>query len=288
MKNSRYVFDATAANFQTLVLENSAKGPVLVHYWSPRAGPCMILMPRLIRLADEYSGKFLLVMLNTDELGRLARDFGVTSVPTVKFFRHGQVVHTIHGAEPDTEFRTILDKFVARESDRAQSIALRAYQGGDIERACTLLAKAAMDDPANPRIPADLAKLLMLRGDYAQAEDLLRFLPDEVRDDTEIRTLLAHVGFLRVAQDAPDLESLEQAVAADPGNSEARYQISAIKLVGDDYEGAMDQLLEIVRRDRPFRDDAGRRGLVAVFQILAGERDDLVARYRSLLAEAMN
>jgi len=287
MTISRYVFDATSANFRTLVLENSDKGPVLVLYWSPRAAPCMMLMPRLIRLADEFCGKFLLVMLNTDEHGKLAREYGITSVPTVKFFRHGQVVHTIHGAEPDAEFRKILDKFVARESDRAQAVALRAYQEGKVDQACTLLAEAAMEDPGNPRIAADLAKLLMLKGEYAQAEDLLRFLPEDARGDAEIRTLLAHVGFLRIAQDAPDIESLERDIDSDPGNCEARYQLSALKLVQDEYEGAMDQLLEIVRRDRTFRDDAGRKGLIAIFNILGGE-GDLVGRYRSLLTEAIH
>ena len=99
---SPYVFDATPDNFERLVLGNSMKGLVLVHFWTPKAGPCMILMPRLVRLATEYGGRFLLVMANTDELGRQAHGLGVTSVPTVKFFLQGRVVHTVHGAEPDS------------------------------------------------------------------------------------------------------------------------------------------------------------------------------------------
>lgn len=83
MADSPYVFDATTENFPTLVLENSDKGPVLVNYWSPRAGPCLMLMPRLVRLATEFGGRFLLVMLNTDEFGRLAREHGVNSLPTM-------------------------------------------------------------------------------------------------------------------------------------------------------------------------------------------------------------
>ena len=287
MNKSRYVFDATAANFQTLVLENSIKGPVLVHFWSPRAGPCMLLMPRLVKLTTEYGGKLLLVMVNTDEQGRMAKELGVTSVPTVKFFRQGKVVHTIHGADPDAEFRKVIDKYVARDSDRAHAIALRAYQEGDIERSCTLLAQVALDDPSNPRIPVDLAKLLMLKGDYAQAEDLLTFLPTEMRDEAEIGTLLAHVGFIRIAQDAPDTETLEQALVAEPDNSLAHYQLSALKLIQDDYEGAMAHLLEIVKRDRAFRDDAGRKGLISLFSML-GNEGELVARYRALLSQAMN
>src|SRR5512139_2547329 len=110
MANSPYVFDATAENFPRLVLENSDKGPVLVNFWSPRAGPCLMLMPRLVRLAQEFGGRFLLVMLNTDELGRLAREQGVVSLPTVKVYRHGRAVDTLHGAESDEVLRRFIDK----------------------------------------------------------------------------------------------------------------------------------------------------------------------------------
>ncbi|MBZ0069678.1 MAG: co-chaperone YbbN, partial [Thiobacillus sp.] len=107
MTLSPHVFDASADNFNRLVLENSHKGPVLVHFWTPKAGPCFILMPRLVKLAAEYGGKFLLVMLNADELPELARRFSVNSVPTVKFFWRGEVAHTIHGADPDSSFRQV-------------------------------------------------------------------------------------------------------------------------------------------------------------------------------------
>jgi len=99
MTNSPYVFDANAENFARLVLENSAKGPVLVNYCCPMAGPCLMLMPRLVRLSGEFGGRFLLVMLNSDELGPLARSHGVVSLPTIKVYRHGKVVDTFHGAE---------------------------------------------------------------------------------------------------------------------------------------------------------------------------------------------
>lgn len=261
----------------------------MVYYWSPRAGPCMKLMPRLIRLADEYCGKFLLVLLDTDEYGRLAKEeYGVTSVPTVKFFRQGKVVNTVHGAESDTAFRRIIDKFVPRETSMAQANAARAYhQDGDLDQACALLAKAVLDDPGNSRIALDLAKLLILKGDYSRAESLLQSLPPEAREEAEVSALLVHAGFLRVAQSAPEIEILERDIAAAPDRIVARYQMSAIKLLQNDYAGAMDQLLEIVRRDRAFREDAGRKGLIAIFNML-GNEDVLVATYRALLTEALN
>lgn len=260
----------------------------MVYCWSPRAGPCMKLMPRLIRLADEYGGKFMLVLLNTDQYGRMAKaEYGVSSVPTVKFFSQGKVVHTIHGAESDAEFRCAIDKFLPREASMAQANASRAYhQKGDLNQACALLSKAVLDDPGNARIALDLAKLLILKADYSRAESVLQSLPLEAREEAEINTLLVHVGFLRVAQNAPEIEILERSIKVEPDKAVARYQLSAIKLLQNDYAGAMDQLLEIVRRDRGFREDAGRKGLIAIFNML-GHEDAMVTTYRSLLTEAL-
>jgi len=288
MANPPYIQEANPDNFKTLVLQNSDKGPVVVYFWSPRAGPCMKLMPRLIRLADEYCGKFLLVLLDTDEYGRIAKEeYGVTSVPTVKFFRHGKVANTIHGAESDSEFRRTIDKFVPREASMAQVNASRAYhQEGDVDQACALLAKAVTDDPDNSRIALDFAKLLILKADYTRAEEVLQSLPAEAREEPEISALLVHAGFLRVAQNAPDIATLECDISDYPDKSVARYQLSAIKLMLNDYAGAMEQLLEIVRRDRAFREDAGRKGLVAIFNMLGNEHE-LVANYRTLLTEAL-
>ena len=287
MNASPYVFDATAENFRTLVLENSDKGPVLVNYWSPRAGPCLMLMPRLVRLATEFRGRFLLVMLNTDELGKLAREHGVTSIPAVKVFRRGRTVDTLYGAESESVLRQFITKHVEREADIIYAAAIQAYQRGDMDKAITQAAEAALADPHDPRRALDLAKLLVLQQRYAQADDLLTSLPPEARDQPEIRNLCAHISLLRIAQEAPSPETLEKIVADDPADLEARYRLSAGKILRDDYEGAMEQLLEIVRRDRTFREQAGRNGLLAIFAIL-GENDERVLRYRALLQQAMH
>ncbi len=287
MANSPYVFDATADNFHTLVLENSDKGPVLVNYWSPRAGPCLMLMPRLVRLATEFGGRFLLVMLNTDDLGRLAREHGVNSLPTVKLFRHGKVVDTLHGAESETVLRELISKHLSRESGGQYASTLQAYQRGDLDLAVIQAAEAALAEPDNPRLAIDLVKLLILQQRYAQADGLLKSLPGGVRDHPEIRNLSAHVGFIRTAQDAPPVEQLEHAIGDNPDDLEARYQLCALKIAQDKYEEAMNQLMEIVRRDSAFRHQAGRDGLLAIFSLL-GEEDERVQRYRALLNQAMH
>jgi len=287
MADSPFVFDATADNFSRLVLENSDKGPVLVNYWSPRAGPCLMLMPRLVRLASEFGGRFLLVMLNTDELGPMAREQGVVSLPTVKVFRNGKVVDTLHGAESEAALRHFIQKQLTESTDSKLRIALAAQARGETDNAVRLAAEAALADPHNPRIPLELAKLLVLQERYAQADELLQALPEETRADPELQTLAMHVAFLRAAREAPPAEELEHAIADHPDDLEARYQLSARHLVASEYEPAMQQLLEIARRDRGFRRDAGHNGLLALFELL-GDDDERVMRYRLLLQETLH
>jgi putative thioredoxin len=287
MALSPFVFDATADNFAQLVLGNSERGLVLVHFWSPNAGPCMVLMPRLVRLAGEYGGRFLLVMVNTDELGRVAREWGVTSVPTVKFFRRGQVVQTIHGAESDAVFRDAIAPHLARASDRLHAEAIRLFQQGQVERAYGMLAEAALEDADNPRLPVDLAKLMTLNGEHQRAYDFLNTLPEPAASKPEVERLLVHLTFILAARAAPDDAALRERIHAAPADLEARLQLAARRLLADDYAAALDELLEITRRDRSYRQDLGRRAALAVLS-MSDVPQAIASAYRPRLAEALH
>ncbi len=284
---SPHVFDASADNFNRLVLENSHKGPVLVHFWTPKAGPCFILMPRLVKLAAEYGGKFLLVMLNTDELPELARRFSVNSVPTVKFFWRGEVAHTIHGADPDSSFRQVLDRFIASDANRAHALGVAAGQAGNSQQARMLLANAAMADPDNLAIPRDLAKLLWSEGDGEQALKLLDSLPPEARKEPDIAHLLAHLNLAETARQAPPLTELDAHLEQHGEDLNAHFQRAARLLAADDFQGAMDALLLIARTDRSFRHDIGRLSLLALFDLL-GNTHPLTRQYRQALSESLH
>ena len=287
MTLSPHVFDATAENFNRLVLENSHKGPVLVHFWTPKAGPCFILMPRLVKLAAEYGGKFLLVMLNADELPELARRFSVNSVPTVKFFWRGDVAHTIHGADPDSSFRQVLDRFIAGDANRAHALGVVAWQSGNVEQARMLLANAAMAEPDNLAIPRDLAKLLWSEGEGEQALKLLDSLPPEARVEPDIASLHAHLSLAETARHAPPLTELEARLSGDASDLEAHFQRAAVLLAADDISGAMEELLFIARTDRSYRHDLGRLGLLALFELL-GNAHPLTRQYRQALSESLH
>jgi putative thioredoxin len=269
-----YVFDATRENFDSLILGNSMRGLVLAHFWSPKAGPCMLLMPRLVKLAAEYGGRFLLVMVNTEDLGQRARALGVTSVPTVKFFLLGEAVHTIHGAENDATFHAALGRYLANDQDRLRMSALRMHQDGDSEGAIALLARIAVEDPADLAVAADLAKLLLLAGRPHEALALLAALPAPARAQSGIATLLAHLELIEAANQEP----------ADADTPATRLTLAAQALFEDQPEQALDELLELARHDSTYRDDIGRRAMLALFDMLGGEHA-LTRRYRARLAE---
>jgi len=287
MATTPHVIEGSAELFPRLVLENSERGPVLVYYWSPRAGPCMMLMPRLLKLAGEIGGRFLLVLLNTDEFGQLSRSQGVVSIPTVKVYRHGKAVDTLHGAESEDTVRAFIRKHLDDPSTTLLQKALATHASGDTAGAARLAAEAALANPQDTRIPLQLAKMLVLQKRYAQADDLLQALPPEARDDPELHRFAAHVSILRTAQEAPPKDQLVNTIATNPDDLEARYQLSAVHLVADELEPAMEQLLEIARRDRAFRNDAGRAGLQALFELL-GDNDERVVRYRELLQASLH
>jgi putative thioredoxin len=285
MAQSRFIFDATAENFPRLVLENSAKGPVLVNYWSPRAGPCMLLMPRLVRLCTEFGGRFLLVMLNTDEFGRLAREQGVTSIPTVKVFRHGHVVDTLHGAESEASLRAFIGRHVQTTADALHAAAVDAAAVGDIERAIRTAAQAALDHPDDPRALQTLAKLLVSQRQFEQADELLAKAPPVVRSDRALRALAAHVSLIRSADVTDSDDQLRARIANDPADHAARLSLAGRYAIRDDYEAAMTELVELARTVPDYRDGIGRDALLALFDLL-GESDERVRRVRTRLTIA--
>jgi putative thioredoxin len=278
MSLTPYVFDATRENFDALILGNSMRGLVLANFWSPKAGPCMVLMPRLVKLAAEYGGRFLLVMINTEELGQRARGLGITSVPTVKFFLRGEAVHSIHGAESDATFRAALGRFLANDQDRLRMSALRTHQEGDTEGAIELLARIAVEDPADLAVANDLAKLLTLVGRPHEALALLTALPAPARAQGQIAGLLVHLELIEAANQ----NSQEQDSNVDTPASRLTHAAQA--LFEDQPEQALAELLELARQSPTFRDDIGRRAMIALFGMLGSEHE-LTRRFRARLAE---
>ncbi len=286
MNSSPYVFEVTVENFRPAVLENSQRVPVLVDFWADWCAPCKMLMPVLAKLADDYQGKFLLAKINSDDQRELAARYGVRSLPTVKVFRNGEVIDEFSGALPEGPIRELLERHVERESDKVRLNALAAHQQGDDEQAIALLQTALGDDPGNHLVQLDLIRILMDTGKFMEAGKVITSLPVDKRDTPEIKGILARIQFATVGEEAPDQETLARDIEVGPNDCEARYQLSARYILAGNYAEALEQLLEIMRRDRRFGDDAGRKGMIAVFEMLEN-KGPLVSRYRGLMSSVL-
>lgn len=281
MADSPFIIDITRENFQQ-VIEASFKVPVLVDFWASWCQPCLVLMPILARLAEEYQGKFLLGKLNTEEQQEIAAQFGIRSIPTVKLFRNGQAVDEFMGALPEKAIREFLDRHVARESDATVLKAREHLLAGNAAAAITLLDEAVKTDPDNPRIALTLAEAQAAIGDIAAAEATLRKMPVAEQDKPEVTALLNRLFFEGQLAGAPDVGELETRLAADPDDRQAQLQLALRKVVEQDYEMAMELLLQLMQKERRFGEDAGRRSLLKVFELLGD--DPRVSRYRRKMA----
>jgi putative thioredoxin len=284
MSVSPYIIDAGRGNFEDAVLKNSHKGPVMVNYWAEGAGPCLRLWPVLEKLANDYAGKFLLVNVSTDEDNKLARDYGVTSVPTVKLFLDGEVVDQIHGAESEQSFRKMLDLYVARDSDAELAKAVAEYQQGHLEEAFNMLSQLVFLDPENSRIQLTHAKLLIREQRYDDAFEILEKTPLK-NENVEAGLLMSNALFLTTAADAPDIETLQQSIEAKPDDMSLWLQLASLNMISSQFAEAMDALLHIFKADKNYRDGLAGICLRAIFTLL-GNDDPSVKEYRQRMMDA--
>ena len=284
---SPHIAEVGRQDFDQQVLQRSRQVPVLVDFWAAWCGPCQMLMPLLAKLAGEYQGRFFLAKVNSDQEQELARQYGIRSLPTVKLFKDGAVADEFMGVQPEAAIRELLDRHIPRESDAALAAALAARQDGKTEQALEMLDTITQSDSANEKAKIAYADLLFACARYDESEQVLGTLAPASRQEPAIAAMLARVDFARAAKDAPPVAELEHAIAEDTADCQARYRLAAHQVLQGEYEAALQQLLEIVKRDRAFADDAGRKGMLIVFDLLGG-KGELVNRYRHLLATALN
>jgi putative thioredoxin len=277
MADSPYIIEVTRENYEQ-VMQASSEVPVLMDFWASWCQPCQVLMPILARLAEEYQGKFLLAKLNTEENQEIAAHFGIRSIPNVKLFRDGQAVDEFLGALPERAVREFLDRHVARDSDAQVAQADEQLLAGNTDAAIALLNEAREADPDNPRIPLALARAQAAGGDVAAAEATLDSLPMDEQDKPEVAALRSQLFFEGQVAGAPDTSELEARLAAEPDDLQSLLQLALRKVADQDYDTAMELLLELMRKDRSFGDEAGRRGLLKVFELLGD--DPRVHQYR--------
>ena len=279
MSDSPYVIEVTAENFQAVILEGSMVQPVLVDFWAEWCQPCKTLMPMLAKLADEYQGAFLLAKINTEQQQELAGQFQIRSIPACKLFVNGQMADEFTGALPEEQIRAFLDKHIPHESDNLVEQAQQLLLQGNADAAADLIGQALKEDPSNSRAIIAFAQLKASIGESDAAQQALDSLPEDEQKKPEVAAMRAQIVFDEVTINAPSLDELEKIVAADANNSEARYQLAAQLVMHNQLEAALDQLMILLQKDRSYGDDAARKAMIRVFDIL-GEHP-IATKYRS-------
>ena len=283
METSPFVIEATLDNFSATVLAKSRQLPVLVDFWAAWCAPCRALMPLLHELADQYQGKFLLATVDSDAQPELATQWGVRSLPTIKLFRDGQVADEFLGAQPEGAIRAFLEPHLPRLSDQLRVEAQAALKSGDPACAVERLREASRTDPDHLPLKLDLVEALLISGGIDEAETLLKDLPFQQHEQPRVKVLEARLGIARAVYDAPSMDMLRRQIAANKEDLGARHLLGMRLAAAGDYPAAMEQLLEVMKGDRRYGRDAGKRGLVAVFEIL-GSDHPLVQQYRRKMA----
>jgi putative thioredoxin len=247
---SVHATDVTSQDFEREVLQASGTVPVVVDFWAPWCAPCRALKPVLEKLADEYGGRFKLVKVNSDENQDIAAAFGVRSIPDVMAFRDGKPVAHFLGAQPESQVRAFIDKLLEAADNE-----------GRLAKAQQLL---------------DLG-----RPDQAEAElDAVRF---DVDLEPRVEALRAAIAF---ARSGADEGTLREKLAADPADHGARFALAGAHAAAKRYREALEQLREIVARDKDWNDGAARKQILNIFTLAEGE-PELVADYRRKLARAL-
>lgn len=286
---SGHACDVSLADFETQVLAASRQVPVIVDFWAPWCQPCRILKPILEKLAAEYGGRFILAKVNSDENQELAERYGVRGIPAVKAFVDGELADEFTGALPEPQIREFIERLIPSPAEPLRREALALAAGGDVEGARRKMADAINLDPRNDTAYLDFIELCLAAGALDEAREVFDAVAERARDRARVAALGARLK-LASAGGGADIDALRARLASDGNDHEARLQLANALALRQDYRGALENLLELVRRDRKWNEEAGRKGMIDLFTLLAPQplHDDLVREFRVALARTLN
>ena len=278
--------DATTQTFVRDVIEASRQVPVIVDFWAPWCGPCKQLGPMLEKLVRQAAGLVRLVKINVDENQELATQMRVASIPMVYAFSRGQPVDGFAGAVPESQLRAFIERLTGgakAPADVALEQAHAMLKAGDAAAASAGFAEILSQDPTNPSAIGGTIRSLVALGDFARASQIAGTLSAAMRADADIAQATAALDLALQSRTAGgDTAKLREKLAANPADLQARYDLALALLAAADPGGAIEALLEIVRRDRKWNDAAARAQLLKIFDALGTTDARTVAGRRQL------
>jgi putative thioredoxin len=295
------MIDVTMANFEQEVIAASMSQPVLVDFWAPWCGPCKALGPILEKLETAYAGAFKLVKINSDEEQQLAGAFGIRSIPTVILLKNGQPVDGFMGALPEGQVREFLDKHLqplaegeAEEEPLLEEDPAAADPQAQLER----LQQAVATDPGNDDARFEYVKALLAAGREADARRAFEPVANKTSVSRKLDALARWLDAVSFAKAHPNPADEDAKIAANRRDFQARYDRSRLLMAEGRWTAAMDELLEILMRDKAWNEDLARKTYIAILEIIEPPKpkvaegqippdDPTVATYRRRLSSVV-
>lgn len=278
---SNHIVNIDQTNAAQLLIEESHTRPVVVDFWADWCEPCKVLMPLLEKIADEYQGAFLLAKVNADEQQGIAQQFGVRSLPTVMVIKDGQPVDGFAGAQPETQVRQMLEKYLPKPWDGLLQMAQETMDDGDFAGALSPLRQAWEDSGQRHDITLAYARCLIESLRLDEAETVLAGVR-MADQDAGWEQLRAQLEIKREAAKSPEIDALEQQLAANPGDLDVRHKLAVQYTNSGQFREALENLVEILQRDLNHAEGATKKLLLDTIASL-GKGDPLAAEYQRKL-----
>jgi putative thioredoxin len=282
--------DATSASFKVDVLEASTSVPVIVDFWAVWCGPCKQLTPLIEKIVRGYSGKVRLVKINVDENQAIAAQLRVQSLPTVLAFRDGQPIDGFVGVQPESAVKAFVDRLIADDAEVGLGELLKAAEDlleqGDLQGAAEVFATILQEDRTNAEALAGLASCYLKSGDTTRAKQTLALVPPDKQNIAAVRSVEAAVLLAEKGSNTGDLSALQKRLSEDPKDHQARFDL-AVGLAASGNRGeALDLLLDLVRIDSKWNEEAARKQLLQFFDAW-GPKEPLVGEGRRRLSSIL-